>query len=102
MVKGRLQGSSQVTMVREGQRSPPSSREIDSRLGECRAHGLSPRLRSEEARPGRLAKRNYEIPAIAPLGAPTFPGSGINNNLAGMAKKLGITVWWVALRCSRP
>ncbi|TPL46554.1 DUF2493 domain-containing protein [Mesorhizobium sp. B2-4-6] len=44
---------------------------------------------------GRAApfKRNDEILEIVPKGVMHFPGTGINDNLADKAKKLGIPVW---------
>lgn len=44
---------------------------------------------------GRAApfKRNDEILQILPKGVMHFPGTGINDNLADKAKKLGIPVW---------
>ena len=44
---------------------------------------------------GRAApfKRNDEMLEIVPKGVMHFPGTGINDNLADKAKKLGIPVW---------
>ncbi|RVH51417.1 DUF2493 domain-containing protein [Sinorhizobium meliloti] len=44
---------------------------------------------------GRAApfKRNDEMLEILPKGVMHFPGTGINDNLADKAKKLGIPVW---------
>ena len=44
---------------------------------------------------GRAApfKRNDEMLQIVPKGVLHFPGTGINDNLADKAKKLGIPVW---------
>ncbi|KQU71553.1 hypothetical protein ASC75_24600 [Aminobacter sp. DSM 101952] len=44
---------------------------------------------------GRAApfKRNDEMLEIVPRGVMHFPGTGINDNLADKAKKLGIPVW---------
>ncbi|MDU6376435.1 MAG: DUF2493 domain-containing protein, partial [Bradyrhizobium sp.] len=44
---------------------------------------------------GRAApfKRNDEMLQILPKGVLHFPGTGINDNLADKAKKLGIPVW---------
>ncbi|PWK60000.1 uncharacterized protein DUF2493 [Aminobacter sp. AP02] len=47
------------------------------------------------AKHGRAApfKRNDEVLDIMPRGVIHFPGTGINDNLADKAKKLGIPVW---------
>jgi hypothetical protein len=49
------------------------------------------------AKHGRAApfKRNDQILEILPKGVMHFPGTGINDNLADKAKKLGIPVWKV-------
>ena len=38
-------------------------------------------------------KRNEAMLAILPIGVLHFPGTGIQDNLADKAKKLGIPVW---------
>ena len=38
-------------------------------------------------------KRNDELLSVLPIGVLVFPGSGIQENLADKAKKLGIPVW---------
>jgi YspA, cpYpsA-related SLOG family len=38
-------------------------------------------------------KRNDELLTVLPIGVLVFPGSGIQDNLADKAKKLGIPVW---------
>ncbi len=38
-------------------------------------------------------KRNDQMLAIMPIGAVVFPGTGIQDNLADKARKLGIPVW---------
>jgi hypothetical protein len=38
-------------------------------------------------------KRNDELLTVVPIGVLVFPGSGIQENLADKAKKLGIPVW---------
>lgn len=46
-------------------------------------------------RHGRAApfKRNDQMLEIVPVGVLHFPGTGINDNLADKARKLGIPVW---------
>ena len=39
------------------------------------------------------SKRNDTMLKTLPIGVLHFPGSGINDNLADKAKKLGIRVW---------
>ena len=38
-------------------------------------------------------KRNEALLAVPPIGVMHFPGTGIQDNLADKAKKLGIPVW---------
>ena len=38
-------------------------------------------------------KRNDQILEVLPIGVIVFPGSGIQENLADKARKLGIPVW---------
>ncbi|NGN44700.1 hypothetical protein G6N74_26950 [Mesorhizobium sp. CGMCC 1.15528] len=38
-------------------------------------------------------KRNDQMLAVMPIGSVVFPGSGIQDNLADKARKLGIPVW---------
>jgi hypothetical protein len=38
-------------------------------------------------------KRNDAMLEVLPIGGVVFPGTGIQNNLADKAKKLGIPVW---------
>ena len=38
-------------------------------------------------------KRNDQMLDVLPIGVIVFPGSGIQDNLADKAKKLGIPVW---------
>jgi len=42
---------------------------------------------------GTLWTRIVAIPEILPIGMLHFPGTGIQDNLADKAKKLGIPVW---------
>jgi hypothetical protein len=44
---------------------------------------------------GRSApfKRNDQMLDVVPIGVIVFPGTGIQDNLADKAKKLGIPVW---------
>jgi hypothetical protein len=41
----------------------------------------------------RIWTRIVAIPEILPIGVLHFPGTGIQDNLADKAKKLGIPVW---------
>ena len=41
-------------------------------------------------------KRNDAMLAVLPIGVMQFPGTGIQDNLADKAKKLGIPVWKVS------
>lgn len=38
-------------------------------------------------------KRNDQMLAVLPIGVMVFPGTGIQDNLADKARKLGIPVW---------
>jgi hypothetical protein len=49
--------------------------------------------RLDEAREGRAIQTQRRLLETLPIGVMVFPGSGIQDNLADKAKKLGIPVW---------
>ncbi len=57
--------------------------------------GAADRLqaRLDEARKAAPFKRNDAMLEVLPIGVIVFPGTGIQDNLADKAKKLGIPVW---------
>jgi hypothetical protein len=60
-----------------------------------RQEGSADRLQAglETPRQGRAFKRNDAMLATLPIGVLIFPGSGIQDNLGGTARILGIPVW---------
>jgi len=59
--------------------------------------------RLDEAHQGRpVLKRNDAILEVLPIGVMVFPGTGIQENLADKARKLGVPVWRFGKRtCQR-
>ena len=57
--------------------------------------GAADRLqaRLDEARQGRAVQAQRRDARVLPIGVMHFPGTGIQDNLADKAKKLGIPVW---------
>ncbi|WP_207093657.1 DUF2493 domain-containing protein [Novosphingobium sp. PY1] len=79
-------------------KSPKGAEKIASRWADDRGVpqiGFAP----DWAKHGRAApfRRNDQMLEVVPVGVLAFPGTGIQDNLADKAKKLGIPVW----RCGR-
>ena len=75
-------------------KSPKGAEKIASRWADHRGVpqiGFAP----DWARHGRAApfRRNDQMLEVLPIGVLAFPGTGIQDNLADKAKKLGIPVW---------
>ena len=49
--------------------------------------------RLDQARQGSAVQRNDAMLELLPIGVMHFPGTGIQDNLADKAKRLGIPVW---------
>ncbi|GGC94155.1 DUF2493 domain-containing protein [Chelatococcus reniformis] len=74
-------------------KSPKGAEKIASRWADHRnvpQIGFAPDWTKGRAAP---FKRNDQMLALLPIGVMVFPGTGIQQNLADKAKKLGIPVW---------